>query len=135
MRVRCLVCSVFTCFTKDNKMEIQIPVPGMPGVGWGVSMVAASGIPRMACRASGGPGSHVGSMVLLLCWVLLSCLVSQLPVPSDPCKPAPSGLTFPMHHPGSCHRPRALGKVSGLLQNMLELYLTPGSCPIQKYIG
>lgn len=130
MRVRCLVCSAFTCFTKDNKMGM-----GCREWGGGISMVAASDIPGMACRTSGGPGSHVGSMVLLLCWVLLSRLVSQLPVPSDPFKPAPSGLTFPTHHPGSCHRPRALGKVSGLLQNMLELYLTPGSCPIQKYIG
>lgn len=69
------------------------------------------------------------------CWVLLSCLVSQLSTPSNPFKPVLSGLAFPTHHPGSCHSPRALGKVSGLLQNTLELYLTLGSHPIQKYFG
>lgn len=55
--------------------------------------------------------------------------------PLNPFKPALSGLAFSTHHSGSCHRPSALGKVSGLLQNILELYLTPGSRPNQKYMG
>lgn len=100
------MCSKLFCFIKDNKMGM-----GCREWGGGISMVAASDIPGMACRTSGGPGSHVGSMWCCYCaGVLLSRLVSQLPVPSDPFKPAPSGLTFPTHHPGSCHRPRALGK-------------------------
>lgn len=97
-------------------------------------MVAACGLLGGECLVLHGPCSHAGSVVLPS-WLLLSCLVSQLPVPSNSLKPAPSGLVFPTYHPGSCHRPRALGKVSGLLQNTLELYLTPGSCPNQKYIG
>lgn len=115
-------------------MEVQILVPEMRRAGVGISVVAACDLLGTACRPFSGPGSHVGS-VLLPCWVLLSCPVSRLPAPSNPFKPAPSGLAFPTHHPGSFHGPRALGKVSGLLQNMLELYLTPGSHPIQKYIG
>lgn len=95
---------------------------------WGISVVAADGFPGIERRAFSGPGSHAGSVVLL------SWLVSRLPAPSNPFKPAPSGLAFPTYHPGSCHRLRALGKVSGLLQNTLELYLTPGSRPNQKYI-
>lgn len=75
------------------------------------------------------------AITVLLCWVLLSCLVSQLPTSSNPFKPALSGLAFSTRHSGSCHGLRALGKVSGLLQNTLELYLTPGSRPTQKYIG
>lgn len=97
-------------------------------------MVAAGGFLGTEHRAFSGSGSHVGLRVSL-CWVLLSYLVSQLPAPSNPFKPALSGLAFSTQHPGSCHRPRTLGKMSGLLQNTLELYLTPGSCPNQKYIG
>jgi hypothetical protein len=58
---------------------------------------------------------------------LVSCL---LPEPHS----APSGLTFPTPS-WQLSQAQALGKVSGLLQNTLELYLTPGSCPNQKYIG
>lgn len=97
-------------------------------------MAAAGGFPGIELLVLHGPCSHAGSTVLPG-WLLLSCLVSQLPAPSNPLKPAPSGLAFPTYHPGSCHRPRALGKVSGLLQNTLELYLTPGSGPNQKYIA
>lgn len=95
-------------------------------------MVAAGSFLGMEYRAFCGPGRHVGSMGLP-CWVMLSvwlvnCLLTQ--------------THLNQLHLAWLSQHTILAGVTGQstgqsvrpLQNTLELYLTLGSCPGQKYI-
>lgn len=92
-------------------------------------MAAAGGSEDGGHRASQGCGDVTALHVAELSGWLINCPLPQTHL-NQLCL-----AWLSQHHPGSCQGPRALGKVSGLLQNTLELYLTPGSRPNQKYIG